>query len=88
VDIVLGVSMAPATVRMVLVEDEGAGGVTVDQDDFDVSPGAAAVAAADQVIDAILGTRAGWLSAAIDRSDLDRSIRGGRAAKCVGSTQD
>ena len=52
-DIVLGVSLAPETVRMVLVEGEGAGGVTVDQADFPM-PGAAAV---DQVIEAILGTR-------------------------------
>ncbi len=52
-DIVLGVSMAPETVRMVLVEGAGAGGVTVDQADLQV-PG---VAAADQVIEAILGTR-------------------------------
>ena len=58
-DIVLGVSMAPDTVRIVLVEGEGAGGVTVDEGDFDVPPGAAAVATADQVIDAILGTRQG-----------------------------
>jgi hypothetical protein len=57
VEIVLGVSMAPETVRMVLVEGVGAGGVTVDQDDFDVTGGAAAVAAADRVIAAILGTR-------------------------------
>jgi hypothetical protein len=45
--------MAPETVRIVLVEGEGAGGVRVDQADFQV-PGAAA---ADQVIEAILGTR-------------------------------
>ncbi len=56
-DVVLGVSMAPKTVRMVLVEGESAGGVTVDQDDFDVPPEEAAAAAADQVISAILGTR-------------------------------
>jgi hypothetical protein len=42
---------------MVLVEGVGAGGVTVDQDDFDVTGSAAAVAAADRVIAAILGTR-------------------------------
>ncbi|HEY2500466.1 MAG TPA: hypothetical protein VGI68_03350 [Mycobacterium sp.] len=53
---VLGVSMAPETVRMVLVEGVGAGGVTVDQDAFDVA-GRAAVVAADRVIAAILGTR-------------------------------
>jgi hypothetical protein len=57
VDIVLGVSMAPEAVRMVLLEGVGAGGVTVDQDDFDVTGGAAPVAAADRVIAAILGTR-------------------------------
>ncbi|WP_245831392.1 DUF7159 family protein [Mycobacterium terramassiliense] len=51
-DIVLGVSLTPETVRMVLVEGEGAGGVTVDQADFHV-PG---VTAADQAIEAILGT--------------------------------
>jgi hypothetical protein len=42
---------------MVLVEGEGAGGVTVDQVDFDAAADTAAVAAADQVIAAILGTR-------------------------------
>ena len=56
-DIVLGVSMAPETVRMVLVEGESAGGLTVDEDNFDVAPESAAAAAADQVIAAILGTR-------------------------------
>ena len=56
-EIVLGVSMAPETVCMVLVEGVGAGGVTVDQDDFEVTGSAPAVAAADRVIAAILGTR-------------------------------
>lgn len=42
---------------MVLVEGVGAGGVTVDQDDFNVT-GNAAVAAADRVVATILGTRA------------------------------
>ena len=37
VGIVLGVSMAPTKVRMVLVEGENADGVTVDQDNFDVT---------------------------------------------------
>ncbi|OHU81461.1 DUF7159 family protein, partial [Mycobacterium talmoniae] len=61
-DIVLGVSMAPSTVRMVLVEGENADGVTVDQDDFDVTSRdvtATTTAAPDQVIAAILGTREG-----------------------------
>ena len=37
-DIVLGVSMTPTTVRMVLVEGEKADGATVDHDVFDVAP--------------------------------------------------
>jgi hypothetical protein len=58
VDIVLGVSMAPTKVRMVLVEGESADGVTVDQDDFDVTADSLSTAPA-QVISAILGTREG-----------------------------
>jgi hypothetical protein len=60
-DTVLGVSMAPTAVRMVLVEGEDGDGAIVDQDTFDV-PGdddAATVSAADQVVSAILGTRQG-----------------------------
>ncbi len=56
-DIVLGVAMAPEKVRLVLVEGESAGGLTVDEDKFDVDPESVAAAAADQVIAAILGTR-------------------------------
>ncbi|SPM29290.1 FHA domain-containing protein, partial [Mycobacterium terramassiliense] len=55
VDIVLGVSMAPTTVRLVLVEGQDADGVTVEEDEFEV----AASAAPAQVIDAIVGTREG-----------------------------
>ncbi|MEZ0364169.1 hypothetical protein ACAG26_10775 [Mycobacterium sp. pUA109] len=54
--------MAPSTVRMVLVEGENADGVTVDQDDFDVTSRdvtASTTAAPDQVVAAILGTREG-----------------------------
>lgn len=35
-DIVLGVSMAPSTVRLVLAEGENADGVNVEEDAFDV----------------------------------------------------
>ncbi|OBH94272.1 hypothetical protein A5678_04385 [Mycobacterium sp. E2733] len=49
--------MAPETVRIVLVEGEAAGGVTVDQDDFRLADQTTAVAAADRVVAAILGTR-------------------------------
>ena len=60
VDIVLGVSMAPTKVRMVLVEGENADGATVDQDNFDVAADDdAATHAANQVVSAILGTREG-----------------------------
>ncbi len=60
-DIVLGVSMAPATIRMVVVEGENAHGVTVDQDRFHVDDAndPATLSAPDQVIAAILGTREG-----------------------------
>src|SRR5271163_936069 len=59
-DTVLGVSMAPTAVRMVLVEGENGAGATVDEDNFDVAPEQdAAVGPADQVISAILGTRQG-----------------------------
>ena len=58
-DIVLGVSVAPATVRMVLIEGVNADGVTVEEDNFDVvaGDGPATSAAADQAIAAIQGTR-------------------------------
>jgi hypothetical protein len=60
-DIVLGVSMAPATIRMVLVEGENADGVTVDEDCFDVGDAndPRTLSAPDQVIAAIFGTREG-----------------------------
>ncbi|HUH71850.1 MAG TPA: hypothetical protein VLZ05_25025 [Mycobacterium sp.] len=60
-DTVLGVSMAPTAVRMVLVEGENGDGATVDEDKIDVvaDDDAATVSAADQVISAILGTREG-----------------------------
>ncbi|BBX12416.1 hypothetical protein MNVM_14970 [Mycobacterium novum] len=54
-DIVLGVSTAPPSVRMVLVEGENAGGVTVDEDGFEVDTAGAAFP--DQVVSAILGTQ-------------------------------
>jgi hypothetical protein len=59
VDIVLGVSMTPTTVRMVLVEGEKADGVTVDHDVFDIHTpdGSATSGAAEQVAAAVLGTQ-------------------------------
>ena len=59
-DTVLGVSMAPTAVRMVLVEGENADGVTVDEEGFAVNTAdAPTVSAADQVVSAILGTQEG-----------------------------
>ncbi|MGV0043009.1 DUF7159 family protein [Mycobacterium colombiense] len=60
-DTVLGVSMAPTAVRMVLVEGENGDGATVDEDNFNVATDAdaATVTASDQVVSAILGTRQG-----------------------------
>jgi uncharacterized membrane protein YgcG len=61
VDTVLGVSMAPTTVRMVLVEGENADGATVDEENFAVTNGEdpATFSAPDQVVAGILGTREG-----------------------------
>lgn len=60
-DIVLGVAMAPRTIRMVLLEGQNADGVTVDEDRFGVGDAdePATLSAHDQVIAAILGTREG-----------------------------
>ena len=51
-DIVLGVSMAPTTVRLVLIEGQDADGVTVEEDEFEAG-------GPDQVIAAIVGAREG-----------------------------
>ena len=60
-DIVLGVSMAPTSVRMLLVEGENADGLTVEDNNFDIATddAAATLSASDQVISAILGTQEG-----------------------------
>ncbi len=62
---VLGVSMAPTAVGMVLVEGENADGRTVDQDHFDLAEGdgSTTLSPPDQVIAAILGTREGAVEA-------------------------
>ncbi|MBV8785277.1 MAG: hypothetical protein JOZ00_01135 [Mycobacterium sp.] len=60
-DFVLGVSMAPETVRLVVIEGQDADGVTVEQDEFEVTGGGALAptGAIDQVMAAIGGTREG-----------------------------
>lgn len=59
-DIVLGVSMAPRTVRLVAIEGQNADGVTVEQEEFAVG-GPETGGAVGQVIDAIIGSREGVL---------------------------
>jgi hypothetical protein len=68
VDTVLGVSMAPTTVRIVLVEGQNADGATVDEDNFAVTNGEdpATFSGPDQVVAAILGTREGANEAGYD----------------------
>ena len=59
-DIVLGVSMTPTTVRMVLVEGDKADGSIVDHDAFDITANdgsATSSSAAEQVVEAVLGTK-------------------------------
>lgn len=60
-DTVLGVAVAPTTVRMVLLEGENADAVTVDAANFELPSNGepATVRASDQVVSAILGTRQG-----------------------------
>ncbi|MEB4208398.1 DUF7159 family protein [Mycobacterium sp. 94-17] len=60
-DIVLGVSMAPRTVRLVAIEGQDADGVTVEQEEFAVGAAGNSIDAVDQVVNAIIGTREGVL---------------------------
>ncbi|BBZ49830.1 hypothetical protein H7H82_14850 [Mycobacterium heidelbergense] len=71
-DIVLGVSMAPASIKMVVLEGENADGPTVEEDEFDVTAAddAATAGAPDQVIAAILGTREGAADAGLELSAI------------------
>jgi hypothetical protein len=65
VEIVLGVSMAPTTVSIALVEGEKADGVIVERDVFDITAddGSATSSASEHVIAAILGTQEGAIAA-------------------------
>ncbi|WP_142280120.1 DUF7159 family protein [Mycobacterium paraense] len=71
-DIVLGVSMAPASIQMVVLEGENADGATVEEDDIDVTAAndAATASAPDQVVAAILGTREGAADAGLELSAI------------------
>ncbi len=70
--IVLGVSMAPASIEMVVLEGENADGATVEEDVFAVSAAddAATACASDQVIAAILGTREGAADSGLELSTI------------------
>ncbi len=71
-DIVLGVSMAPSSIQMVVLEGEYADGATVEEDTFDVADvdDAATTTGPDQVISAILGTREGAVDAGLELSSI------------------
>lgn len=74
-DIVLGVSLTPKTVRLVLVEGVQGDGAIIDHDTFDVSPSddSATSTASDQVVAAVLGT-------------LESAREGGHRLKSIGVT--
>jgi hypothetical protein len=65
VELVLGVSMTPTTVRVALVEGDKADGVIVDHDAFDIDAvdGGATSRASDEVIATVLGTQEGAIAA-------------------------
>ena len=71
-DIVLGVSIAPASVQMVVVEGENADGALVEEDGFHVAEtdDAEPTAVPDRVISAILGTREGAADAGLELSSI------------------
>jgi hypothetical protein len=60
-DVVLGVSTTPTTVRMVVVEGHKADGAVIEHDGFDIV--STETSSADQVIDALVGTREGAFAA-------------------------
>ena len=92
-DIVLGVSMAPASIQMVVLEGENADGATVEEDEFDVTAAADSAIASgpDQVIAAILGTREGAADAGLELSSIGVTwtdqTRSGRIARRAGRLQ-
>ena len=71
-DIVLGVSMAPASVQTVLLQGENADGATVAENEFAVpaADDAPTVSPSDRVVAAILGTREDAASAGLELSSI------------------
>ena len=88
-DIVLGVSMTPTTVRMALVEGEKADGVTVDHDVFDINAveGSATSSAADQVGSLIpvmsISRRETWSPSRGSSSRAMRKQSRASASRCI-----
>ncbi len=58
-DIVLGVSMEPGAVRLVLVEGIDADGVTVEEDTFELDTADRSQSAPAAAVAALIGTREG-----------------------------
>ncbi len=71
-NIVLGVSMAPDAVQMVMLQGENADGATVDENEFAVTAAddSPTVSASDRVVAAILGTREDAVSAGLELSSV------------------
>jgi hypothetical protein len=69
-DMVLGVSMAPASVRMVLLQGENADGATVDESEFTTAEDSPTASASDRVIAAIVGTREDAASAGLELDSI------------------
>jgi hypothetical protein len=64
-DIVLGVSVAPTSIQMVLLQGENADGATVDESEFTAADASPSVSATDRVIAAIMCTREDAASAGL-----------------------
>ena len=71
-DIVLGVSMAPDSIQMVLLQGENADGATVDETEFAATAAddPPTVSASDRVMAAILGTREDAAAAGLELSAI------------------
>ncbi|MGH3968254.1 MAG: DUF7159 family protein, partial [Mycobacterium sp.] len=83
-DTVLGVSMAPSAVRMVLVEGENADGATLDEENFTIDgEDPTTFNAPDQVISAILGTREGAADAGYQLSSTGVTVSDQAAAAAL-----
>jgi len=85
VDIVLGVSLAPDSVQMVLLQGENADGATVDEKEFAITAAddSPTVSASDRAIAAILGTREDAAGAGLELSAVGVACTDQLEAKAV-----